>query len=81
LRDPYNPWDYFNPTQDGTNRIDDILAVANRYGRNDGDPMYSQDHDRTFLSAGHSWQFGPPSGSIRQFDITAAVLSYDHDCP
>jgi lysophospholipase L1-like esterase len=80
-RDPYNPWDYFNPGQDGANRIDDILAVARSYGHDSGDPLYSVNYDRTMLDGAHPWQFGPPDGSIRPFDITAAILSFGHDCP
>jgi len=82
LRDPQNPWDYFNPTHDGINRTDDITRIVQRYGHDDnGDPLYSAAYDRTSLAGGFTWQFGPPDGIIRTADITAAVLSYGHDCP
>lgn len=80
-RDFHNPWDYFNPTQDGINRMDDISAVLLKYGHDQdvfGD--YDVKYDRTGLPGGHPWQFGPPDGIIRTFEITAAVLSYGHDC-
>jgi hypothetical protein len=81
LRNGKNPWDYFNPTLDGVNRIDDISAVIDHYGHdNDGDPLYSTRYDRTELAGGNAWQFGPPNGSIRIPDILAAVYSYGHDC-
>ncbi len=80
-RDPLNPWDYFNPTHDGINRVDDVIAVVAHYGHDDkGDPMYSVDYDRTMLPGGHPWQSGPPDGAIRTADITEAVLSYGNDC-
>jgi len=60
LRDPLNPWDYFNPSHDGQNRVDDILLVVNQYFDDDNDenpglppyvPGYNPDTDRR----------GPPS--------------------
>lgn len=37
LRDPGDFWDYFNPTRDCLNRVDDILAVVASYFK-DGNP-------------------------------------------
>jgi len=80
-RDPLNPWDYFNPTHDGTNRSDDITAVVMKYGHDQGVfGDYDVRYDRTALMGGHPWQFGPPDGTIRTADISAAVRSYGHDC-
>ena len=81
LRDPLNPWDYFNPSQDGVNRVDDITAVVQKYGHDDRVFQdYEVRYDRTELAGGNPWQFGPPDETIRTFDITAAVRSYGHDC-
>jgi hypothetical protein len=79
-RDPLNSWDYFNPTQDGTNRSDDVSAIVTHYGHDSGDPLYATRYDRSPLPGGHPWQFGPPDGLIRAFEISAAVTSYAHDC-
>jgi len=80
-RDPLNPWDYFNPTQDGRNRSDDITAVVQKYGHDEGlYADYDVRYDRTELVGGNAWQFGPPEGVIRSFELTAAVRSYGHDC-
>jgi hypothetical protein len=80
-RDPLNEWDYFNPGQDGVNRIPDITLVVQHYGHDaPNDQLYSTIYDRTELVGGHPWQFGPPNGTIRIVDITAAVRSYGHDC-
>ena len=54
-REPKNPNDYFNPTGDGQNRVDDILAVVDAYFDDDDDtspgmppyePGYSPATDR-----------------------------------
>jgi len=80
-RSPLNHWDYFNPTQDGINRTDDITAVVLHYGHDDnGDPLYGTLYDRSPLLGANPWQFGPPDGTIRTADISAAVRSYGHDC-
>jgi alpha-tubulin suppressor-like RCC1 family protein len=80
-RDPLNPWDYFNPTGDRINRSDDISAVVAKYGHDDGaSPDYHVKYDRTPLAGGHPWQFDAPNGTIRAFDIGAAVASFGHDC-
>jgi hypothetical protein len=74
-----NPWDYFNPTHDGKNRIDDILAVIQHFGKNLGDPGYDTKYDRTALGP-NSWNLGPPNGQIRVADIIAEIRQFGHDC-
>jgi hypothetical protein len=78
-RDPLNPWDYFNPTHDGQNRVDDILAVIQHFGKNRGDPGYSTDYDRTGIGP-NPWNLGPPDGQVRVADIIAEIHQYGHDC-
>jgi hypothetical protein len=78
-RDYLNPWDYFNPTRDGKNRVDDILAVIQHFGKNAGDPGYSQDYDRTYMGP-NLWNDGPPDGKIRVADILAEIDQFGHDC-
>jgi pimeloyl-ACP methyl ester carboxylesterase len=82
LRDARYPWDYFNPTEDGFNRSDDISAVVAKYGHDLGVAGdYHVKYDRSMLMPpGYAWVFGPPDGVIRAFDISAAVSSYGHDC-
>jgi len=79
LRDPHNPWDYFNPTHDHQNRIDDVLVVAAHYGKDEGQPGYSPVYDRTSLGP-NLWNLGPPNGQIRIDDILDSVRQYNHDC-
>jgi len=87
-RDANNPWDYFNPTKDHLNRVDDILAVVNQYFKDDADanpglPPYAAGYnpgtDRTPLGP-NAWNLGPPNGQQRVGDILAAVNQYFHDC-
>jgi hypothetical protein len=81
LRDPYNPWDYMNPTADGQNRVDDILATVNAYFCDEGSCVdYTTHTDRTSLVGSNPWNLGPPNGQQRVDDILAAVKSYFHDC-
>jgi hypothetical protein len=79
MRDPLSPWDYFNPSHDGRNRVDDILEVVNQYYVDQGSAEYSADTDRTFLGP-YAWAVGPPNGLQRVDDILNAVKQYFHDC-
>lgn len=78
-RDPTNPWDYFNPTSDGQNRIDDLLAVVRHYFLEEGDPEYDVRYDRSYVGP-NAWNLGPPDGRILVHDIIYAMSSFYHDC-
>jgi subtilisin family serine protease len=89
-RNPLNPWDYFNPTHDGVNSVDDILAVVAQYNKNQylpsppnppntPNPAYTQDTDRSYIGP-NLWNLGPPDGQQRVDDILMAVAQYNHNC-
>ncbi len=90
LRDFSNPYDYFNPTGDGKNRIDDVLAVIGRYFAS-GDPSgplhtvppappaYHANFDRAPLGP-DVWDLTQGDGQILLPDILAIVKQYFHDC-
>jgi DNA-binding beta-propeller fold protein YncE len=87
-RNPTNPNDYFNPTGDRQNRIDDVLAVITQYfdDDDDGNPGlppyaagYDPDTDRTALGP-NQWNLGPPNGEQRIDDVLAIIYQYFHDC-
>ncbi len=92
LRDYLNPWDYMNATGDGLNRVDDILAVVNKYFEdqylpsppnppNTPNPNYTVNTDRTDNPASsEQWDLLGPNGLQRVDDILAAVFQYFHDC-
>ncbi len=84
-----NPWDYFNPTGDGLNRVDDILATVDAYFQDDNDSSpgnppfaagYSRSTDRTLITGQQPWNLGPPNGLQRVDDILNQVKQYFHDC-
>jgi len=74
-----NPHDYFNPTHDGENRVDDILAVVDQYYVDQGEPGYTQETDRTLIGP-NAWNLGAPDGLQRVDDILNIVKQYAHDC-
>ena len=74
-----NSYDYFNPTHDGQNRIDDILAVVDQYFVDQGNPSYTAGTDRTLIGS-NAWTLGPPDGKQRVDDILNALHQYFHDC-
>jgi len=78
-RDPMNEWDYFNPSQDGTNRVDDILLVVQAYYIDEENPGYLEKTDRTFVGP-NEWSLGEPNGLQRVDDILNVVKQYFHDC-
>lgn len=74
-----NTYDYFNPTHDGKNRIDDVLAVLDQYFVDSGNPAYTTNTDRTLMGP-NAWNLGPPDGKQRVDDILNAVHQYYQDC-
>jgi len=89
LRDPWNKFDYFEPTHDGLNRVGDILKVVTQFfvddtDSNPGEPPYAAgydpDTDRTAIGP-NAWNLGRPNGLQRVDDILASVKQFFHDCP
>ncbi len=72
-------FDYFNPSGDGLNRIDDVLDVVNQYFIDDDDLGYTASTDRTLMGP-QPWNLGPPNGQQRVDDILNSVHQYFHDC-
>jgi alpha-tubulin suppressor-like RCC1 family protein len=79
LRNPKNPFDYFNPTADGENRIDDVLMVIGKYYVDFGQVGYTYSTDRTALGP-NQWNVGPPNLAHRVDDVLAIIYQYFHDC-
>jgi hypothetical protein len=83
LRDPWNRWDYFNPEKPNTphqQTVADILYVVGKYGKNQGNALYTIDADRTAIVGGNTWNLGPPDGQQTVADILAAVKQYNQNC-
>jgi Tol biopolymer transport system component len=79
LRDSGNPWDYFEPTHNHQNRIDDVLKVVHQFFKDSGNPAYNPDTDRTYVGP-NPWNLGPPDGQQRVDDILHSVHQFFHDC-
>jgi hypothetical protein len=85
-RSPKNPYDYFNPSHDNHNRLDDILIVLGQYFQDKyvgqppvANPRYRPDTDRTYLG-GVPWNLGPGDGLQRMDDLRLIIKQYLHDC-
>jgi len=87
-RDYLDPDDYFNPSGDGQNRVDDVLMVVDQYFEDEfldppantiSNPNYNPDTDRT-LAGPNAWNTGPPNGLQRVDDVLNALKQYFHDC-
>jgi hypothetical protein len=79
-----------NPTGDGLNRIDDVLAVLRQYLVNEllpsppnppntHNPAYTSGTDRTY-GGPDPWNLDAPNGRQNIDDVIAALNSYLHDC-
>jgi hypothetical protein len=85
-----NPYDYFNPTHDHENRLDDVLMVVQAYYNDDSDdnpgeppyaPGYNPDTDRADDPAyAEDWRLLAGNGYQRVGDILAVIRQYFHDC-
>ncbi len=88
-RDAKNPWDYFNPSGDGHNRIDDVMLVLDKYYEyaflappsppNTPNGDYTAETDRTIVGP-NPWNLGSPNGRQNVDDVIAIVSSFMHDC-
>ena len=83
-RNYLNPYDYFNPTHDLMNRVDDIITVVEQYYIDQGMPGYDPNTDRTddpAFGPEQPWRLLGPNGLQRVDDILHAVKQFFHDCP
>jgi hypothetical protein len=78
-RNPLDPWDYFNPTHNGKNRIDDVLLVVHQFFQDSGNPGYNPDTDRTLVGP-NAWNTGPPDEQQRVDDVLNMMHQFHHDC-
>jgi hypothetical protein len=74
-----NKWDYFNPSGDKRNRVDDIVLVLNLYFHDPPDPLYDFKVDRTLMGP-NLWNLWAPNGVVRIDDIVNIINQYFHDC-
>ncbi len=88
LRDPLNPWDFYDvagpggvPVPDGVIDLpNDILGVIQHYSPS-GAPPYDVQYDRGPSTGPNTWNMTAPDGKIDLFnDINGVIGQYDHDC-
>jgi len=83
LRDPFNPYDYYDVNHDGgINVVNDILGVAGAFGP-PPHPRYVDYKDRGAVHPGPNvWNRGPPNGEIDSVnDILSVGQQFGHVCP
>jgi hypothetical protein len=83
LRDPQNPFDFFNPEKVNTphtHTVADILRTVNQFGKDQGNAAYTIDTDRTAVIGANAWNLSLPDGKQTVADILAAVKQFGHNC-
>ncbi len=78
LRDPQNPWDFYDVN--GSRRVDaaDIAFVRAHFNGGGPTPPESTRFDRS--AGAHVWAPGPPDGAISALDIALVRASFIHNC-
>jgi hypothetical protein len=92
LRDPFNWWDFFDPSLDGSIAGTDFFAVLGRFGSS-GDPTidptstppaapaYHPRFDRgAGISGASGWNTNPANGSVAGTDFFTILGQFGHAC-
>lgn len=81
LRDPTNPYDFFDVNHDGKVAVTDILLVARAYRDSSGQEYHpSKDRGPLVPGASYSWERTGPDGKVTTDDVFAAASQYGHSC-
>ena len=82
LRDPRNPWDFYDVNGDTAINVLDIGGVVDKFGTVQGQPNYAATHDRSNLLGvpAYTPDDGPPDGLINILDIGLVVDQFGHVC-
>ena len=91
-RDPYNFWDFYDPSRDRTVNLADFFAVLQRFASS-GDPnidplsdpppppAYHPRFDRAGAAPGANiWELQPADGAISVLDFFAMLGQFGHSC-
>jgi hypothetical protein len=78
MRDPANPWDFYDTN--GSRKVDasDISGVRFRYTGSLPTAPENQPYDRSTGAA--VWAPGPPDNRIDSVDIALVRSSFGHEC-
>jgi hypothetical protein len=91
MRNPYNFWDFFDPTRDAAVSGVDFFSVLGRFGATGNaaiDPLstpppapaYHTRFDRGTVAGSDPWDLGAPNGSISGTDFFAVLVQFGHAC-
>ena len=78
MRDPQNPWDFYDVN--GSQRVDavDINLVRTRFNGSGPTPPEDMPYDRSI--GAHPWAPGPPDNVINAIDVNGVRASFNHSC-
>lgn len=79
MRDPNNPFDFFDVNFDRKVTREDAKEVAARYGAKRGDARYDLAYDRAQMGA-DPWDLGPGDGVINRADVNAVLIQLGDRC-
>ncbi len=88
LREPTNPWDFYDVLGGGGGPPDQIIDLSNdifgviiHYAPTGTEPTYDVQFDRGPQTGANVWNMGPPDGVIDlSNDILGVIQQYLHDC-
>jgi len=80
LRDPFNPYDFYDPNGDGTITQGEVNAVAGMFGAEAPGPPYLITHDRGPSVGPNKWNTTAPDGTIILADVLAISAQFGHEC-
>jgi polyvinyl alcohol dehydrogenase (cytochrome) len=78
LRDPQNPWDFYDVNASRKVDAADIALVRAHFNGGGPTPPASARFDRS--AGAHVWAPGPPDGAISALDIALVRASFIHNC-
>ena len=78
MRDPLNPWDFYDV--DGSKKVDafDIAQVRSRFNGQGPTPDGDLPYDRSI--GVHPWAPAAPDYKINAIDVNLVRTSFNHDC-
>ncbi len=88
LRDPLNPWDFYDvaganlgPPDQQVDLFNDIVSVIDHYAPVGNEPEYDAFFDRGPSAGPNAWNMTAPDDKIDLFnDIVGVINQFGHDC-
>jgi len=80
MRDPFNPYDFYDPDGNGSITLGEVLTVAGLFGAQAPGPPYEVTYDRGPSVGPNGWNTTAPDGAITLGDINAMAGQFGHSC-